>query len=326
MSCLADTVHTNRFLPLPVPRKADGSPRRVGIEIEFGGLSEHDTAAVIRDCLGGEIEADSSNELRVTGTEIGPVKVVLDTAFRKRKPGPLREALLDVSRAVVPVEIVTDPLVFNDLPKLDRLRSALRSAGAEGTRKGVFLGFGVHLNPEVAGQTAQDIAPVLRAYALLEDWLRTADPIDTTRRLLPFVDRYPRALVDALAHGDGLDDLDGLIRTYLELAPSRNHGLDMLPLIRHLDETTLFQRLGSNAGAVSGRPVWHFRLPDCRIDEDGWSLALAWNSWRVVECVAADSRLLDRLAGDWLSHDFRTGDWAAHVGGVLAETPDRAVA
>ena len=86
----------------------------------------------------------------------------------------------------------------NVLIALDELREQLRQDGAVGSGGGVFFGFGVHLNVQIASDRAESIVPPLLAYALIEDWLRTANPIDHTRRVLPFAAPYPRRLVRRL--------------------------------------------------------------------------------------------------------------------------------
>ena len=50
---------------------------------------------------------------------------------------------------------------------------------------------------------------------------------------------------------------------------------------------------------VKGRPAFHYRLPDCKINEAGWSAATAWNRWVYVETLAADAELLQELVEAW---------------------------
>jgi hypothetical protein len=275
---------------------------------------------VVQGCFGGRIEQVGAHEARVEETDIGGVSIVLDTAYRTATPSAAATAVLNAARLVVPVEIATGPLTFERLARLDDLRDALRRNGAIGSRNGVLLGFGLHLNTEVPDTTTRAIVPVLRAFALLEDWLRRADPIDPSRRLLPFVDPYPRSFVDLLVEEAPDWTMAQMIEAYLANAPSRNHGMDLLPLLRHIDEARVLHHL-RGAQAVKARPTWHYRLPDCRIDEEEWTLAYEWNRFRVVECVAADPALLERLADDWLVHreSYLTAraDWARHVGAVL---------
>jgi hypothetical protein len=186
-----------------LPGRGRGGPRRCGVEIEFAGLTETETADIVVTTLGGRSTPDGAHAFRVGGTAIGTVKVELDTALRKTDV-PGIEAGLDLARAVVPVEIVSEPLDTAGLGRLDALRARLRVAGAQGSGEGVFLGFGVHLNPETPIDPAHAVR-IIRAYALLEDWLRRSDPIDATRRVLPFVDPWPHRLTDALIASDARD-------------------------------------------------------------------------------------------------------------------------
>ncbi len=310
------------YLELTPPRGVDGAPRKVGIEIEFSGLEEQEVADILAAEIGGTIAEAGPHELVVEETELGDIKVVLDTAFRDKATTPLAKWGLEKSRAVVPVEIVTDPIHPADLGQLDQLIHKLREAGALGSRDGVLLGFGTHLNPALAGTEVGDVLPVLRAFALLEDWLRDAEPIDQSRRVLPFVDPYPRELVDALASDEAAHwSLDQMIDMYLSRAPSRNHALDLLPIIRHLDEDRLVNALGSDASSVSGRPAFHYRLPDSRIDEAGWSLVDMWNRWCLIEAVAGDPAFVAHLARTFREH--RRGlttvraDWVQRSGDMM---------
>ena len=170
----------------------------------------------------------------------------------------------------------------------------------------------MHLNTERPDDAAT--VAIARAFALLEDWLRASDPLDPARRVLPFVDAWPRPLVDALA---GADDwsLADLGRVYAAEAPSRGYGLDLLPLLQDAVPDTLSDVPPDQL--KGGRPTFHYRLPEARLDESTWSLAYEWNRWWVVEKVAANAALLGALAQDW--QDYRAaltttrGDWLAQV-------------
>jgi hypothetical protein len=318
-AAVIDRIARDRFWPLPQPSRADGAPRRCGVEIECAGLSLREAADLLRALWGGRLDVERAKDrLALRGGRYGTLRIERDTALsRAGAEGALRAALGDL----VPVEIVTDPLAPGDLPLLDRTVAALRAAGARGSRDGVAFGFGVHLNPEVAAETADFVVPVVRAFALLEDWLRASDPIDPARRLLPFVDPWPRRLVDALAADGAAWDLPALTERYLALSPSRNRGLDLLPLLTHLDPDRVAAAL-PEAKARGGRPAFHYRLPEARLDEAGWTLAYEWNRWVLVERVAAQPDLLAALAADWQEHRAALttlrGDWAPRVEAMLA--------
>jgi hypothetical protein len=329
MDSITALVPRDRFFDLCPAETADGRPRRTGVEIEFGNMTEDEVARFVADEIGGQVRTAGPHELLVEGSDWGDVEVCLDTSFRDKAGNALADLGLELGRAVVPVEIVTPPLAVEQMPALERLRGMLRKAGAQGSREGFFLGFGVHLNPEIPAGTVEAILPVTRAYALIEDWLRKADPIDPSRRLLPFVDPYPRGFVDRLAGEAAGWTLGEFIDAYLADSPTRNRGLDMLPCLRHLDEARVTAgldastALGSSKAQVSARPTFHYRLPDCRIDEGGWRLAYEWNRWVMVERLAADSAALDALAADWLDYRARLtttrADWLAHLEHRLGE-------
>ena len=306
------------FASLPVPRNADGKPRRVGVEIELGGLPEAEVARIVADRLEGRAVQEDSHIWAVEQSAVGTVEVYLDIFLRKAQKGRLRDLALDLGREVVPVEIVTEPLEMEGLARLDDLRDVLRKAGALGSGAGLVFGFGVHFNIEIASEADADTVRPLLAYALIEDWLRGAYPIDEARRVLPFTDPYPtdfvRALIEA-GPGAAREEVTGL---YLALTPSRNRGLDMLPLMAHFEPERVARAV---ADKTSARPTFHFRLPDCRIDEADWRLSKEWWRWVAVERVARDDALLRRLSDAWLDdHGLVTllrQSWATRAGRIL---------
>lgn len=319
---LARRIPGDRFWPLPVPTVEGAAERRTGVEIEFSGLTEADAAALVAALWGGTVVAEGAHALTVEGGRLGEVKVELDIFLRDKAQSALADRLLDLSREVVPVEIVTAPLTMGDLPEVDRLMDRLDAAGALGSGEGVLLAFGIHLNPEVAARTADFIVPVARAYALVEHWLRASSPPDPMRRLLPFVNPWPRGFVDRIAEEGASWDLPRLRDVYLDLVGTRNHGLDLLPLLTELFPEAVRAALPSGQ-VKGGRPTWHYRLPETRLGGEHRSIAVEWNRWVLVERVAAEPDLLDRLAFAWAEHraaltSFRS-DWAHDVNRILAE-------
>ncbi|NBC95432.1 MAG: hypothetical protein GVY27_03640 [Deinococcus-Thermus bacterium] len=286
---------TTGFPPLPALVPGVDAPRRVGVEVEFAGLAPDDAADLARASVGGAVAQVSAAEFRVEGSAVGVLKIYLDTAFRPEGVDKASEAGVEIARQVIPVEIVTEPLPQEDLPRIDGLVAALARAGAEGSRAHLLHGFGLHLNVALADpDTGADMPAVARAFALLEPWLRARDPLDLSRRVLPFTAPFPRAFADALAAAPGLD-VPGLFDLIAGHISSRNHGLDLLPAYAHLAPDR-FARHPAADGAVSPRPAYHFRMPESRIDEAAWALGYEWRRWWLVERVAADPDLLARLA------------------------------
>lgn len=314
---MTDTV-PDEFAPLPQPDTAGGDPRLVGVEIELGGLSEARVAKIARDTLGGTLEQGDGPFWTLKDSEIGDLEVYLDIFIRNSEKSALRDAALTIGREVVPVELVSEPLDRAGMARLNALIPPLRAAGAQGSSAGVFFGFGIHFNIQVVADNIRDIRGPLTAYALLEDWLRAALPIDETRRILPFAAPYPTGFVRALLDFDPNAGLGDLIALYASHNATRNRGLDMLPLFAHLMPDALPQSL---LESTARRPTFHFRLPDCRIDEPDWSLTDEWQRWLLVERVAADPRLMAALAKVWrASHGGVTlsrHTWAQRAGDIL---------
>ena len=293
----------------PVTATAAGSPRRVGVEIEFAGLDVPAAANLVRDRFGGDISREDPHRLIVGETEFGDFVIELDAQavhkdaqakdgadkalLPKELDAAAREALGKAVAGIVPVEIVTPPMPWSDLGRLTELTDALRRAGAKGTDDNMLYAFGLHLNPELPATDAGTILRHLKAYVILADWLRERVAIDLTRRLMPHADPFPRDYVLLLLDPEYAPDLDRLIADYLDHNPTRNRELDMLPLFRHLDEAAVTARLKNDL--IKARPTFHYRLPDCALGDADWSPVAEWNRWVRVEQLAADPDRLARL-------------------------------
>lgn len=280
------------FAPLPHPRTSRGPLRRCGIEVEFAGLSERATAKLIAKTLGGTVEEASPHRLTVKNTTIGDVGVELDTRYSSEDYSDALDTALTLARALVPVEIVTGPLTPAEMNRFLQLMDALQDDGAQGTNGGLLWGFGIHFNPEVSGFDDPHTLNTITAYALVETWMRRWRPVDPSRRLLPFISPWPSAFADVLLAEPptSLDALHGVYRRHMS---NRNFGLDLLPLLKAQNADRFRRLFGEDHGAA--RPTFHFRLPDCRIGEKGWSITDEWDRWVLVEAIAADTALLQRL-------------------------------
>ncbi len=308
---------TQGFAPLPQPLDAEGQPRRVGVELEFGGIDEMAAARIVAGRFGGEISDAEEPGLALVRAEAGKFEIYLDTSLRKR---PQTRAIAEMARSLIPVEIVSPPIPVSDLPLIEDVVRDLREAGAKGTDDSVLLGFGMHLNVQVASVDAAGIGPVLRAFLLLEDWLRQADPIDPSRRMLPFVDPFDRGFITEAARNGAGWDLDAIFDAYLRHVKTRNRALDLLPALKFIDADRVVAAVGGNM-KIGARPAFHYRLPDCRVDDPRWSVAHEWARWAFVEEVAADADALDALSAAWLKHweswSTTRGDWWRSADEVL---------
>jgi len=324
-----------RFLLPPVLERCDGRPRRVGVELEFVALAPREAAALTQQLFGGRLVEVGPFYLEIRGSRLGTFRVELDSRHALKAPrhvatdpevGWFDGLLGDLERelqylysvavsGILPLEIVTPPISLRALAALDPLVDALRARGAKGTEESLLYAFGVHLNPEAATVEPAYILQVLRAYLLLEDWLRREVSPDFLRRALAFITPFGRDYA-RLVLEPGYDAAR-LVDDYLAANPTRYRSLDLLPLLAVLDPAAVQASVRDRK--VKARPTFHYRLPDFRTSDPAWSLAGEWNRWVEVERLAASPTALRELSLDFLAHDERRdGPWADRVALRLA--------
>ena len=279
----------------------------MGVELEFAGTDAAGAAAVLAYALGGEVSVESPHLAQVTGSRLGTLTLELDTRYAKRHKEPdlieraldsldAREMAADLLAYLAPVELVTEPLTPDQFDILEEGIAALREAGLEGTKAATLNAFGMHLNIELLPPDPARMIRIAAAYAFAEYWLRAINPPDNARRATPFIDPYPAGYLRALARelADGkVPDLEDFIALYARWNPNRNRGLDLWPLLGYLaaDAAALIRgRTVHNA-----RPAFHYRLPDCRLGEPGWSPREALRQWDRIEAAADHAPSLSRL-------------------------------
>lgn len=276
--------------------------RRVGFEIEFTGLTIGDATQILQKVFGGELEQKSAVEYVLHTPEYGKFKVELDWEFLKNTALEAKvkddghewvDFLHQLALSVVPLEIVSPPFPIDKLEKLDALIPALRDAGAKGTDDSVVAAFGVHINPELPSLDVQTVHSYLQAFGLLQWWLNEAHDVNLARKISPYIQLYSEDYVELLLDKT-YQDMDALIDDYLLHNPSRNRALDMLPLFAFIDEEKVNNAVKDSK--VNQRPTFHYRLPDCLIENTNWSFAMSWNIWYLVEALAADTKALDFLS------------------------------
>ncbi len=168
----------------------------------------------------------------------------------------------------------------------------LRQAGAQGTDNSLVAAFGVHINAEIASLDAHHINAYIKAFAMLQWWLVQAHDVNISRRLTPYIDLYPDAYLLEVAAAKA-PSIDNIIDSYLQANPTRNRALDMLPMFAEIDSDRVKNVIDDPR--IKARPTFHYRLPNCEIDKDNWSLAQPWNLWAVVEEVANSGEALNEL-------------------------------
>ena len=303
----------DEFDALPWNENIEGRPRRVGVEMEMAGVDPETIARCVTDVIGGRFESESAFSGTVTDTELGDFGVELDASVLTSRryldslralgidiePGEQRDNLEDilsrVAGIVVPHELICPPVELESLPDIDEIRARLRDAGAKGTHSSALYAFGLQFNIDIADDGAEHLVAVLRAFFVLFDRICEREQIDFSRKLTPFVQPFPEDFVAHVLEPDYAPDLDTFIDDYLEYTPTRNRPLDLLPLFAWLDRDRVMSA-PVEKHLVRPRPAWHYRLPNCLIDDPDWSLARPWREWARIETLAHDSRALERAA------------------------------
>ena len=329
-----------RYLAPPKRLADNGAERRVGLEVEFGGVEVPATLAAIAELLGGTVESLQPTLGKVRDTACGEFVAEIDsTMFRERKyVESLKAVGLDIERdevlsraedvvlrlvrEIIPFEVVAPPVPYSRLGDLDPLWGRLRQLGAQGTHAAWHYTFGLHINAEVTSMSPAALLAPLKAFLLLEPWLLTDGRTDLARRIGPHIRPFPREYRALVLDNDYWPDGPRLVDDYLRHNPTRGRPLDLLPIFAAQDLEGVRARV-ENPHLVKPRPTFHYRLPNCDIDRLGWSPMADWNRWVFLERVAespALPELCERFArvhaSSWL------GDpWPAELDQWLADCP-----
>lgn len=307
------------YLLPPLLTDSRGAPRRAGFEFEFGNLPVAQTAEALRQSLGGSLETKTPFEAVLHDSALGKLTIERDAnvlkSVRYRKwlkdfgfdfdPGTLGHSLEsnvdNASRLLIPCEVVTEPIPFAQLSKLDTLTHTLELLGAQGTQDSLVYAFGLHINASIPDAEADTLRRYLQAFLLLETWIIESSEIDVTRRFFTkYIDPFPRHYVQLVLAQNYAPDIDQFVADYLEHNPTRNRALDLLPILCELDrERVLAAVRHEERSLVRGRPAFHYRLPDCKMNEPGWGVVQPWNEWVFIEKLANDESLLVELVAQW---------------------------
>jgi len=305
------------FVLPPILHNEQGQVRTVGIEIEFVGPSAERTVQALQEALGGRLIEEDPHAFALKESAIGDLNVELDSRFLHpgKQAGTQKGVLPKIAalfgfaaRYLVPCELVTAPFPIDQLQELNRVLTILRGVGAKGTQDAPFYAFGLHFNPEIPRQDAATVTAFMKSFALLNPWLRREASPDATRNLLGFADPFPAEYVRRIAAPDYWPDIAVFIDDYLAFNATRNRDLDLLPLLHHFDETRVRAILPNEK--INGRPTFHYRLPDARVSDPGWSIAPDWNRWVCVERQAYDRAKLDAVGSAYLSFEGEDKSWA----------------
>lgn len=291
----------------PILMGADGCLRRVGVEIEFLGLSARAAAETLAHDLDGSTLSEDPHAFRIRGTRLGDLLVETDL----RHVHPERHSNLSLKlppRAAawlgtllgpfVPRELITAPMPIARLPDVDAAIATLRAAGARGNGVMLWDSLGLHFNIDPPSLDAATITAFLKAFLLLGDHLRRGIAGGRWRLALVLPPDYPATYKRQVLDPGYWPDVTTLTEDYLTANPTRRRGLDLLPLLAHLDGERVRSVLPHEK--IGPRPVFHYRLPQAHLGDPAWSILPDWSRWLAVEHLAADPEKLDAMARDVL--------------------------
>lgn len=292
----------------PIHVGSSGKERRVGIEIEFAGVGINPTVELIQSIFGGQPKVHNPYKTEIENTSVGKFSVELDSTLLKDKrykdtfdtfgidlseksASTVENFLETILSTLVPFEIVAPPIPISELGKIDLMCQGLRQLGALGTKASILNAFGAHLNIEIARSDVNYFLSHIRAFMLLCPQLRQSHNVNISRKVAGFIKDYPEEYVEKVLDSNYFPDLDTLVTDYLRYNPTRNRALDMTTIfaLTHLEQV---KSAVAEPNLLNARPAFHYRLPNCEIDEANWSIIHEWNRWASVEILAAEQEKL----------------------------------
>lgn len=281
--------------------------RKIGVEIEFYGVDVAQTSTLLSGLFNGDIKQNSNSEATLENSQIGDIKVELDAQLAHKISDYTSKNNNDFSQtlgqagnellrlASVPVEIVFPPVDINKLDQLDSVIPLLCDAGAKGTQDSPFFAFGVHLNVSTSETKPAYYRDVMLSFFLLQYWLAKKTRQDFSRVVSGYNKLYPHKFGIGLMNVEFLTLIE-LINFYEIHVPDRNYALDMYPLWAHLHKDCLSEK---KQNLIKARPTFHYRLPDCKLGQEGWNFSQEYKWWCEVEKLAKDKKKLNDIVASY---------------------------
>jgi hypothetical protein len=304
------------FKSPPKTLTPEGDERKVGFELEFTGVEMDEAAAILQSLYGGSVSKLSTYQFEVKESRFGTFKLELDAQILRDKKyekllrtmgvnvsgikniESIEDLMKTFASSVVPFEIVTPPIPLSSMNQMNSLVDELRRRKVKGTGSSFVYAFGLHLNPEAADLSAESILNHLRAYVMLDPWIRRDGKINMSRKITPFINEYEEKYILHILDPGYAPSIETLIVDYFRFGNSRNRPLDLLPLFMHINKELTSSLIEEKI--TSSRPTYHYRLPNCSLEDVNWTLAGEWNRWVLVEIMAADEKMLNRYSRAWL--------------------------
>jgi hypothetical protein len=298
--------------------KENGQARKAGFELEFGETDIETISGCITQLYGGTRNTINYFWEEITDTEFGNFSVKMDSRLLTEKPyekivdflgfkekeRDIEKFIESVASVLIPYEIVTPPVQFSQVHRLDALRELLYMNEAKGTRTSVLRAFATHINAELPALNVDTILTYLRAFLLLYPWVFQKSKIDFTRKISNFITPFPEEYISLVLPDNYNPDFDQFLIDYQKYNPDRNRPLDLYPVLGFINPDKVMTLEG--IGNVKPRPTFHYRLPNSLIDNPDWSLASEWNCWVAIENLAAAPEKIKDLSEEYIKTSEQT--------------------
>lgn len=308
----------------------DNKERQIGIELEFYGLSPKLAAELVAEELGGKVKHHNS-AVSTVDTDYGSFKIEIDAELIKNLAasseknklenkldydGTIKDMISILSDEVVPTELVSPPLKIKDIKVINRLQEVFLEHGACGTTQSFRFAFAAQLNPEVESLEPSYILNTLKTFIMLTEWIKAQTFMDLTRKLTSYAGDFPKEYMLKIFDDSYNPNITELIDDYLEFNPTRNRGLDLLPLFAFIDQEKVMSKVQDER--VNKRPTFHYRLPNSQLSLKSWTVEVEWSRWKLVEAITKDKEFFKMMSSHFYS--VLQGTDATKINDWLRET------
>lgn len=307
-----------RYFKEPIYKKNyKNEIRHVGFELEFANIELKKILDVLQKEFGFEIKK-VNNYFYVLESQYGEFILELDfelltqqkilknskelekitgISIKKKNIDKLEDFIGKLSQDIVPYEISTPPLPFNNIDLVDKMVSVLSQNNAKGTAFKIHYAFGLHINVEVISLEVESLLSYMRAYVILQDFINKDAKINIARKITPFIDNFKSDYIEHILDANYTPSMNQFIEDYLKFNSTRNRSLDMLPILCFIDERKVRDILPDEK--IKPRPAFHYRLSNSNIGEDNWKVSDEWNRWILVENLANDTNSINELSKEY---------------------------
>ncbi len=179
------TAETSFFQPIP--------NQRYGIEIELVNMSQNKVAQILMQQLGGKPSQIDNKTLRILGSKLGNIDVKVEVNETSDDP------TIDWSKKSDQViEIVTDPILYEQIAPLDGALDLIHAAGAKGTEKSnpvsIQINYGM-MQPGSNDEKAKDLLSILRNYFSPEHQQQIKDVLKVPDSRWPYLRDYSKGFM-----------------------------------------------------------------------------------------------------------------------------------